>query len=100
MSSGDVYIFLVEQPQYEFQLIDILDYLLAASICCHRDRHRWNAVVHALRPTRGLCLKADLNFCVLPSGGRLGLSGPNLSHHFFSDNFFLRVSKFSDQLLL
>ena len=59
-------------PQNECQLIDIFDSLLAASICCHRGRHRCDTVIHAcLQPTRGLCLKADLNFCVHPSGTRL-----------------------------
>ena len=67
--SGHDYIFLVEQPYNECQLIDILDYLLAASSYCHRGRHRYNAVIRAcLQPARGLCLKADLNFCVRPSG--------------------------------
>ena len=55
----------------ECQLIDILHSLLAASICCHRGRHRCDAVIHAcLQPTRGLTLKADLNVCVRPSGAR------------------------------
>ena len=57
--------------------------LPAASICCHRGRHRCNAVVHAcLQPTRGRCLKANLNFCVRPSGGRLRIA----------TNFFLITS--------
>ena len=64
-------IFDVELPQNECQLIDILDFLLAASMCCHRGCHRCNTVIHAcLQPTRGLCLKAGLNFFVRSSGGR------------------------------
>ena len=63
---------LVEQPQNECQQIDILDSLLAESICCHRGRHQCNAVIHAcFHPTQGLHLKADLSFCVRPAGGRL-----------------------------
>ena len=59
-------------PQNECQLIDIFYSLLAASICCHRSRHCCDTVIHAcLQPTQGLCLKADLNFCVRPSGARL-----------------------------
>ena len=83
-------------PQNECQLIDIFYSLLAASICCHRGRHRCDTVTHAcLQPTRGLSSKADLNFCVRPSGGRL-----RIASHFFSDSFFLLFSKFSDQLRL
>ena len=53
----------------EWQLIDIFYPLLAASICCHRGRHRCDTVIvtviHAsLHPTRGLSLKANLIFCV------------------------------------
>ena len=56
-------------PLNEYQLIDIFYSLLAASTCCHRGRHRCDTVVHArLLPTRGLCLKAYLNFCVRLSG--------------------------------
>ena len=56
------------------QLIDIFYSLLAASIYCHRGRHRCDTVIHAcLQPTRGLCLKTYLNFGVRPSGGRLRL---------------------------
>ena len=59
-------------PQNECHLIDISDSLLAASICCHRGRHRCKAIIRAcLQPTRDLCLKVDLNFCVRPSGTRL-----------------------------
>ena len=59
-------------PQNACQLIDIFNSLLVASICCHRGRHRCDTVIHAcLQPTRDLCLKADLNFCVRPSGARL-----------------------------
>ena len=55
----------------EYQLIDIFCSLLAASVCCHRGRHRCDTVIHAcLQSTRGLSLKADLNFCVRPSGAR------------------------------
>ena len=74
----------------------MFDSLLAASICCHRDRHRCNIVVHAcLQPTRVLYLKADLNFCVRPSGRRL-----RIATNYFSDHFLLRFSKISDQRLL
>ena len=84
MISGHDYIVLVEQPQNQCQLINIMHFLLAAWICCHRGRHRCNAVIHAcLHPTRGLCLKADLNFCVRPSGACLRNSGPNFSQIFF-----------------
>ena len=44
MFSGRDCIFLVEQPQNESQLIDILDSLLAASACSPRSHHRCNAV--------------------------------------------------------
>ena len=68
-------IFHVEQPpeRVPTDCIYIFDSLLAASaICCHRGRHRCDTVIHAcLRPARGPCLKADLNFCVRPSGARL-----------------------------
>ena len=64
--------FTWSSPQNECQLIDVFYSLLVASICCHRGRHRCNTVIHAcLQPTRGLCLKADLKFCVRPSGARL-----------------------------
>ena len=54
----------------EWQLIDIFYPLLAASICCHRGRHRCDTVIHAsLQPTRGLSLKANLIFCVCPFRG-------------------------------
>ena len=100
MFSGHDYIFIVEQASDQCQLIDILDSLLAASICCQRGRHRCNAVIHAsIQPTRGLCLKANLNFCVRPFEGRLRIAFNYFSHRFFSDNRFLRFSKFSDQLL-
>ena len=57
--------------QNECQLIDIFYSLLAASICCDRGRPRCDTVIHAcLEPTRRLCLMADLNFCVRPSGTR------------------------------
>ena len=39
--------FLVEQPQNECELSDVLDPLLAASTCFSRGRHRRNAVIHA-----------------------------------------------------
>ena len=56
----------------ECHVIDIFDSLLAAAKCYHRGRHRCDSVIHAcLQPTRGLCLKADLKFCVHPSGARL-----------------------------
>ena len=59
-------------PQNECQLVDILYYLLAASTCCHHGCHRCDTVIHAcLQPTRALCLKVDLKFCVRPSGARL-----------------------------
>ena len=35
-------------PQNEYQLVDIFYFLLAASICCHRDRHRCDTVIHCL----------------------------------------------------
>ena len=55
----------------ECQLVDIFYSLLAASICCHRGRHRCDTVIDArLQPTRDLCLKVDSNFCVRPSGAR------------------------------
>ena len=59
-------IFLVEQPQNECQLIDIiLDSLLAASVCCHV------VVIHiCLYPSRGLCLKVGLNSCIRPVRAR------------------------------
>ena len=51
----------------ECQMIDIFYSLLAASICCPRDRRRCGTVIHAcLQPARGLCLKAELTFCVRP----------------------------------
>jgi hypothetical protein len=54
----------------EWQLIAIFYPLLAASICCHRGRHRCDTVIHAsLQPTRGLSLKANLIFCVCPFRG-------------------------------
>ena len=82
-------------PQNECHLFYILDFLLAASICCHRGRRRCNTVIHAcLQPTRGLCLKAYLNFCVRPFGERLRIANNYFSHHFSSV-----FSKFSDQLL-
>ena len=57
--------------QNECQLFGTFYSLLAASICCHRGRHRCDTVIHVcLQPTRSLCLKADLNFCVFPSGAR------------------------------
>ena len=74
-------------PYNECQLIDIFYSLIAASICCHRARHpRDTTVIHAcLQPTRGLCLKADLNFCVRPS-----VRGtPSPTTH--SERLFLRV---------
>ena len=40
MLAGHDCIFHADQPQNECQLIDILDSLLAASICCHRGRNR------------------------------------------------------------
>ena len=59
-------------PQNEGQLIDLFYSLLAASICCHRGRHRYETVIHGcLQPTRGLCVKAYVNVCVRPSGARL-----------------------------
>ena len=63
---------ILSSPYHECQLIDILHSLLVASICGHRGRHRRTAVIHAcLQTTRGrLCLKANLNFCARPSGGR------------------------------
>ena len=68
--SGLDCIFHVEQhPSSECQLIDILFSLLSVSTYCHRGRHRCDTVIHAsLQPTRGLCLKADLNFWARPSG--------------------------------
>ena len=39
--------FLVEQPQNECELSDVLDPLLAASTCFPRGRHHLNAVIHA-----------------------------------------------------
>ena len=51
---------------------DIFYFLLAASICCHRGCPRCDTVTHAcLQSKRGLYLKADLNFCIRPYGGRL-----------------------------
>ena len=68
----------------ECQPIDIFFSLLAASTCCHRGRDRCETVIYAcLQPTQGLCLKADLNFCVRPSGM------PPLTTH--SEGLLLRV---------
>ena len=74
--------------------------MLAASICCHLDRHRSNVVIEiCLQPTRGMCLKEDLNCCVRPSGGRPRIATNYFSERFFSDSSFLRFFNFSDQLL-
>ena len=98
MFSGDDCIFLVEQPQRKCQLIGILDFSLAAMICCHRRRHRCNAIIHAcLHPKRLLCLHADF------SRRCLCIFGPNFSDQVKkkkSDNFLIRFSKFFNQLLL
>ena len=59
----------LSNPSNECRLIDIFFSLLAASTCCHRGRYRCDTVIHAcLQSARGLCLKADLNFWVRPSG--------------------------------
>ena len=93
MISGYDCIFLVKQPQNECQLIGILDSIYATSICCHRGRHRCNAVIHlCLYPTRGLCVTADLNICVRPSEKRLRISGLIFSDRFFSHHFSFRFS--------
>ena len=77
----------------ECQLIDIFNSLLAASICCHRGRHRCDTVIHAcLQPTRGLSLKADLNFCVRPS-----VRGTPTTH---SEGLLLRVAHYLVHLLI
>ena len=55
-------------PSNECPLIGIFYSLLGASTCCHRGRHRCNTVIHTCQPTQDLCLKADVNFCVRPSG--------------------------------
>ena len=69
--------------------------LLAASICCHRDRHRCNAGIHAcLQATRGLCLKADFNFCVRPSGSDAFVSLTIFLSFVFSVNFLRVFSQF------
>ena len=56
---------------WDCELIDIFYSLLTASMFCHRGRHRCDTVTHAcLQPTRGLSLKADLDFCVRLSRAR------------------------------
>ena len=66
--SGHDYIFHVATSRTSANWLTFFFLLLAASICCHRGRHRCDTVIHtSLQPIRGLCLKADLNFCVRPS---------------------------------
>ena len=87
----------MEQPQNEFPLIDVLDSLLAASICCYAATVVTTAATQSSMPC--LCLKAGLNSCVCPS------EGPVV---FLDAVFVMKVkvflitsfSKFSDQLLL
>ena len=52
---------------------------------CHRGCHRCDRVIHdCLQPTRGLCLKVDLNFCVRSVRGT-----PSPTTH--SEGLLLRV---------
>ena len=59
MFTGHDCIFLVEQSYKEGQLIVIFYSLLAASICCHRGRHRCNAVIHAVFEGPGVFQRTD-----------------------------------------
>ena len=91
MLLGHDCIFLLEQPQNEWQLTDALDSLLAASILCHRGRHRRNAVIPCLSPSNPRSLFEGSFELLRPSvRGKPSYLWALFPDEGFSDNFLRR----------
>ena len=85
---------LPRRAALERELIDILSYLFAASVCCHRGPNGCNAVIHVcLQPTRGLFVLEGRFELLRPSV----LGAPSCRYKLFFCHFFAKAILYGKQ---